>query len=66
MELMINGQLRSIPEARYLSDVVDFFKLDQKLIVIEHNYNIITKEQYSQTPINERDRIEIVHFVGGG
>lgn len=66
MELTINGQLTSIPDAKTLADVVDHYKLNEKIIVIEHNLEIVQREKYGQVKIAPGDRIEIVHFVGGG
>ena len=65
MKLIINGQERDL-EAKTVSDVVSHFGLNERIIVIEHNLNIIPREQYAETAVAEGDKIEIVHFVGGG
>ena len=65
MKLIINGQERDV-EALTLADVVTHFGLNERIIVIEHNLNIIPREQYAETAVAEGDKIEIVHFVGGG
>jgi sulfur carrier protein len=65
MKLIINGQERDV-EAQTIADVVQAFGLNERIIVIEHNLNIVPREQYAQTAVAEGDKIEIVHFVGGG
>lgn len=65
MKLIINGQEREL-EAETLADVVSHFGLNERIIVIEHNFNIVPREQYAETAVAEGDKIEIVHFVGGG
>ena len=65
MKLIINGQEREL-EAKTVADVVSHFGLNERIIVIEHNLNIIPREQYVETAVAEGDKIEIVHFVGGG
>lgn len=66
MELLINGQLAHIPGANTLWDVVNHYGLNEKMIVIEHNLDIVPREKYGITPVAPGDKIEIVHFVGGG
>jgi sulfur carrier protein len=65
MKLTINGQEREL-EAKTLADVVGHFGLNERIIVIEHNLNIVPRELYADTAVAEGDKIEIVHFVGGG
>lgn len=66
MNLLINGQERVIEHAKTLADVVSHFGLSERIIVIEHNLNIVARELYAETSLTEGDKIEIVHFVGGG
>lgn len=66
MELTINGQVKKIPGAATLADVIDHYGLNGKIIVVEHNLSIVPKEKYGVTPVAPGDKIEIVHFVGGG
>jgi thiamine biosynthesis protein ThiS len=66
MKLIINGQERVIENTQTLADVVNHFGLNERIIVIEHNLNIVARELYAETAVAEGDKIEIVHFVGGG
>lgn len=65
MKLVINGQERDVA-AKTLADVVQSFGLNERIIVIEHNLNIVSRDLYATTDVAEGDKIEIVHFVGGG
>ncbi|TCP59505.1 sulfur carrier protein [Tumebacillus sp. BK434] len=66
MTLLINGQERVLDSVQTLADVVSHFGLNERIIVIEHNLNIVPRDQYAGTAVRDGDKIEIVHFVGGG
>jgi sulfur carrier protein len=40
--------------------------VSKRIVIVEHNSEIIDKEEYTKTVINDGDVFEIVHFVGGG
>jgi len=65
MNLTINGetQLRS---AETLSALVEQLGMKPDRVAIELNREIVPREQWPQTLLHEGDRLEIVHFVGGG
>lgn len=66
MELKINGQNMTISGAQTLADVVAHFALQDRIVVIEHNLVIVPREKYAEVKVAPGDKIEIVHFVGGG
>lgn len=66
MELVVNGETRTLPELGNVADLLRHFKLEHKILVIELNRTIVNRDQYENTALNEGDRVEIVHFVGGG
>lgn len=66
MELVINGQSRILEGVETISDVINHFGLNEKIIVVEHNMEIVPRGQYGEQKVKQGDRIEIVHFVGGG
>lgn len=49
-----------------VEDLVQHFQLQEKVIIIEHNQNILEKSGHHLVHLNDGDQIEIVHFVGGG
>ena len=66
MKVKINGKEQDTAGLVSLSELIESKGLSQKAIVIEHNYNIILKEKWPETILDEGDNIEIVSFVGGG
>jgi sulfur carrier protein len=67
MKLLINGDTVEVPDTlSTVSDLLKHFGLADKVAIVELNQDILTKESHSETIISDRDRIEIVHFVGGG
>ncbi|MCQ6280709.1 sulfur carrier protein ThiS [Bacillus sp. EB600] len=67
MEIIVNGERLQVPEQIvYVSDLLDHFKLQDKVVVVEINGDILEKNEHQNTRLSDRDRIEIVHFVGGG
>jgi sulfur carrier protein len=64
--LIINGENREVESVSSVADLLTQFKLDQKILVVELNRDIIERTNYETTPLQEGDRMEIVHFVGGG
>lgn len=67
MELVINGELIHVPDhIRTIADLLVHFQLNQKIAIVEVNAHIIQKQEYETTALCNGDRVEIVHFVGGG
>lgn len=66
MLAIINGKETILPDSCTASEMLDFLGYKQKMIVIERNLEIIAKEDFETTKINQNDKIEIISFVGGG
>ena len=67
MEVILNGENLKLPEEiEYVSDLLEYYKLLDKVVVIEVNGEILNKNDHQETRLSDRDHIEIVHFVGGG
>lgn len=66
MQLTINGQPRDFSSLATLEDLLSTLGLKQDRIAVEHNGEIVSREGWSVTPLADGDRLEIVHFVGGG
>lgn len=66
MKLTINGQERDFEAVATLSALIE--KLGMKLdrVAVELNHSIVRRDQWAATALSEGDRLEIVHFVGGG
>jgi thiamine biosynthesis protein ThiS len=65
MTLIINGESRPI-SAETLSALVEQLEMKSDRVAIELNREIIPRDQWPQTRLNDGDQLEIVHFVGGG
>jgi thiamine biosynthesis protein ThiS len=65
MNLTINGESRTLP-AGTLGALVEQLGMKSDRVAIELNREIVPREQWAQTPLKDGDRLEIVHFVGGG
>ena len=66
MKLVINGEERSVGPALTLAGLVEQLGMKQDRVAVELNRNIVPREQWDETSLSEGDRLEIVHFVGGG
>lgn len=67
MKLEINGEHVELPSSlKSVRDILIHYKLEEKPVIIELNGNIIMKDVMNNTAVSDGDRIEIVHFVGGG
>ena len=65
MKLMINGESQT-SSAETLGALVEGLGMKSDRVAIELNREIVPREQWPQTPLHDGDRLEIVHFVGGG
>ncbi|MGD0467631.1 MAG: sulfur carrier protein ThiS [Terriglobales bacterium] len=65
MNLTINGETQT-SSAETLFALVAGLGMKPDRLAIELNREIVPREQWPQTPLHDGDRLEIVHFVGGG
>jgi thiamine biosynthesis protein ThiS len=66
MKLWVNGEERSIEAVADIAGLVAALGLDGRKVAVERNLEIVPRSTYAATPIADGDRIEIVHFIGGG
>jgi sulfur carrier protein len=67
MKMIINGQETDVAnDVKTVVDLLAVFNLNEKLAIVELNKDILDKATYAETQLSDGDRIEIVHFVGGG
>jgi thiamine biosynthesis protein ThiS len=66
MNLTVNGEDRSFGALGSLLDLVTELGLDARKVAVEHNLEIVPRSAYGRTALADGDRIEIVHFIGGG
>ncbi len=66
MRLVINGEERGFTEITSLASLVAALGLDPGKVAVERNLEIVPRSIYAETALADGDRIEIVHFIGGG
>ena len=66
MTLTINGEERAFAGLVDVAALVAALGLDPRKVAVERNLEIVPRSAYGRTPIADGDRIEIVHFIGGG
>lgn len=62
----INGENREVPPSLNLAALVEWLKLPADRVAIEHNLQVVPRSRWSATSVLPGDRLEMVHFVGGG
>jgi thiamine biosynthesis protein ThiS len=64
--ISLNGETREVPENLMLDGLLAWLKLPIDRIAVEVNLQIARRAAWAATPVREGDRLEVVHFVGGG
>jgi sulfur carrier protein len=65
-KIQLNGRKVVIKTNYSLMDLLKKYKLLNKKIAIEHNGIIISKNNFKKKYLKNNDKVEIVHFIGGG
>lgn len=66
MRVEINGNPLHLPEATTVAAMLAKLELDARHVAVELNRAIVPRSSFAQASLAEGDRVEIVHFVGGG
>lgn len=66
MDVTINGDPRAVPAAITVTQLLEHLGLHPRLIVVEHNREILDRAKFDSTEVTPGDVFELVHFVGGG
>ena len=66
MHLTINGEAREFPTDISLAALVEQLGMKSDRVAVELNREIVRRESWPQTLLRDGDKLEIVHFVGGG
>ncbi|ESQ75278.1 thiamine biosynthesis protein ThiS [Asticcacaulis sp. AC402] len=65
VKILLNGETREVT-AGNLAALIDEIGLDGRKVAVERNLEIVPRSTYLATELVDGDRLEIVHFVGGG
>ena len=66
MRIQVNGEPLEVEENMSLPKLVARLNLKAEQIAIELNHNVVRRAQWEDTLLQADDKVEIVHFVGGG
>ena len=66
IKIKINGKINRIDDKTKLSDLIKKLKVPVKKVAIELNREIVDKKNLNKINLKVNDKIEIVHFIGGG
>lgn len=64
--IRLNGKDREVAADITVSGLLDHLGLVPGMVVVERNREILARESYPAVRLSEGDRLELVHFVGGG
>jgi len=65
-KIQLNGNKLELKNKHTIFTLLKKYKMDNKKIAIELNGKIINRNKYKSTYVKNKDKIEIVHFIGGG
>lgn len=66
MKITLNGEEVSLEGKINIAALIQKYSLDQRKIAVERNLEIVPRSSFDEVMIDEGDRIEIIHFIGGG
>ena len=65
-KIQLNGDLYEINNGTNLNELLNKLKIQKNKVAIEVNGEIVQKDKYVNLILNKDDKVEIVHFIGGG
>ena len=66
IKIRLNGKEKLISENSRINNLINDLKIPIKKVAIELNHEILDKKKLNKIKIKKNDKIEIVHFIGGG
>jgi thiamine biosynthesis protein ThiS len=66
IRVRLNGDVKELPAGLSVETLLRSLDLHPKLVVVERNGDILRRDSYAGTRVEEGDTLELVHFVGGG
>ena len=66
MQIKLNGEPHDVPDETSISNLISLLNLTQERLAIEVNQEVVRWAAWPATILHDGDRVEIVHFVGGG
>ena len=66
IKIRLNGKEKYIHENSKIQKLINELKIPIKKVAIELNHEILDKKKLAKIKLKKNDKIEIVHFIGGG
>jgi thiazole synthase len=66
MQVTLNGEAKQFPAPLTVRELLEALGLDPRKIAVERNLEIVPRSTYGEIRVGDGDRLEIVHFIGGG
>ena len=66
MEIIVNGESQNVSNPITIEELIGRIGLRSDRLAVERNHEVVPRSQWSNVTLEEGDRIEIIHFVGGG
>lgn len=66
MRVIVNGEKRDLPDEITLEGLIHHLALAPERLAIERNHEVVRRADWPRITLSEDDKIEIIHFVGGG
>ena len=66
IKIKVNGKVKLIKNNTKLSNLIKFLKIPIKKVAIELNQEIMDKKKLEKIYLKKNDKVEVVHFIGGG
>jgi thiamine biosynthesis protein ThiS len=66
MRIQLNGGIREVTDAGTLAALIESLGMKADRVAVELNGDIIQRAKWAETPVRDGDKLEVVHFVGGG
>ena len=66
MKIEVNGEPRELSAGTTVADLIDQLSLTGKRLAVEVNEDIVPRSQHADIRLNDGDRVEVVHAIGGG
>jgi len=66
MNIVVNAKHLEVKDGITIKELLHQLQVEDKVMAVAVNMNIVKKEQWSEHKLQENDKVELLHFVGGG
>ena len=66
MQIVLNGETREVSSGLSLAELLTLFELPDNRVAVELNRQVIRRADWPTTQVRADDKVEVIHFVGGG